>query len=118
MSSWGVESLKESLKNDALIEVVDYGQEKLGGKNFLGIIVKNTGDQDGIVTKIKLDGKVYNEFFGSHTIGPEKLRKNQIEKVISGFCPAGNYCIFYIETEVKTVGKIEFHNGASYRVAM
>jgi hypothetical protein len=118
LSSWGVESLKEFLRSDASIEVVDYGWQKLGGNDFLAIVVKNSGDSDGIVTKIRLNGKEYDEFLGTHTIGPEKLRKHQIEKVISGYCPANTYCEFYLETDAKKIDTIEFYDGASYREAM
>ena len=115
LGSWFSNYIYSAIQGGAELEYIDHGTISSNqNKKYHIFVIHNSGGEDGIITKIKLNNKEEDEFLSSHALTDPKLRKYSMEEVAVLVCPAKKYCEISLPHTSKEVTSFEFFNGKDW----
>ncbi|WP_206748329.1 hypothetical protein, partial [Vibrio splendidus] len=115
LGTWFSNFIYSVIQGSAELEYVDHGKvSSTENKEYHIFVIHNSGGEDGIITKIKLNNKEEDDFLSSHALTDPKLRKHSMVEVAVLVCPAKKYCEISLPYTNKEVTSFEFFNGKDW----
>lgn len=115
LGTWFSNLVYSVIQGGAELRYIDHGKvTSTQNKEYHIFVIHNSGGEDGIVTKIKLNDDVENDFLSSHALTDYRLRKNSVESVSVLVCPAKKYCEISLPYTNKEVTSFEFFDGKDW----
>ena len=115
LGTWFSNLVYSAIQGGAELEYIDHGKvSSTGNKEYHIFVIHNSGGEDGIITKIKLNNKEKDNFLASHALTDPRLRKSSMVEVAVLVCPAKKYCEISLPHKNDEVKSFEFFNGKDW----